>query len=153
MKICFIVPGEPVAKARARVFYNKNANRVMAYTPKKTATYEQFIRLVACDHIQLPFLGPLILNIKVYRSIPKSFSRKLNTMAEAGEVRPTTRPDADNYLKSIADGLLDIAYRDDSQIVSVSVHKFYSSQPRTEIEIEEIKQTDEIFLVDTGGKK
>jgi Holliday junction resolvase RusA-like endonuclease len=115
----------------------------MAYTPKKTATYEQFIKLVACDYIRAPFLGPLVLNIRVYRSIPKSFSRKLNTMAEAGEIRPTTRPDCDNFLKSALDGMNGVAFRDDSQIVSVAVHKFYSSEPRTEIEIEEIRQGDQ----------
>lgn len=129
----FSVPGEPVAKARARVFYNKNARRVMAYTPNKTATYEQFIKLVAMDHFKAPILGPVYLEIKIYRSIPKSFSNILTTMAEAGDIRPTTRPDCDNYLKSCLDGLVGIAFKDDSQVVSLYVHKYYSSTPRTDI--------------------
>lgn len=138
MKICFEVPGEPVAKARARVFFNKRANRVMSMTPTKTATYEQFIKLVAADHFPAPIPGPLVMTVRVYRSIPKSLSRKLIEQAEAGIIRPTTRPDSDNYLKGCLDALNGIAFRDDSQVVSVHVHKFYSGVPRTEIEVEEL---------------
>jgi Holliday junction resolvase RusA-like endonuclease len=138
MKISFTVPGEPVAKARARVFFNKRAGRVMSMTPTKTASYENYIKLIATDHFPSPIMGPLVMSIRVFRSMPKSLSKKLNEQAEAGQIRPTTRPDADNYLKSCLDALNGIAYRDDSQIVSVRVDKFYSTKPRTEIEIETI---------------
>ena len=138
MKTSFIVPGEPIAKARARVFFNKRAGRVMSMTPTKTASYENYIKLIAADHFQGPILGPVVMNISVFRAIPKSMSKKLLAEAEAGNVRPATRPDTDNYLKTCLDALNGVAFRDDSQVVSVHVHKFYSSIPRTEIEVEEL---------------
>ena len=139
MKITsFTVPGEPVAKARARVFFNKRANRVMSMTPTKTATYEQFIKLIAADFFPAPATGPVIMSIRVFRGTPKSLSKKLHEQAEAGTLRPTTRPDVDNYLKSCMDALNGISFRDDSQVIGVHVDKFYSANPRTEIDVEEL---------------
>ena len=58
---------------------------------------------------------------------------------EAGEIRPIKRPDWDNIGKLITDALINnLAYHDDSQIVSCTVEKYYSEQPRVEVEIEEI---------------
>lgn len=139
MKISFLIPGEPIAKARARVFFNKKANRVMAYTPTKTASFENFIKLiVATEWPRPPILGPIIMTIRIFKSMPKSLLKKKINQAENGDIRPVTRPDCDNYLKSISDALNNLVYKDDSQIISVHVHKFYSCIPRTEIEIEEM---------------
>lgn len=139
MKISFTVPGEPVAKARARVFVNKKTGRAMAYTPTKTASFENFIKLVAADsYSHPPMAGPVVLSIRVFKATPKSFPKKKINQAENGDVRPTTKPDCDNYLKSVSDALNNLIYKDDSQIISVHVHKFYSSFPRTEIEVEEV---------------
>jgi Holliday junction resolvase RusA-like endonuclease len=137
-----VIPGEPVSKARARVFFNKKANRIMAITPTKTASYEQYIKLLAADYFTAPSLEPIVMTVRVYRGIPKSLSKKLIPEAEAGRIRPSSRPDADNYLKSCLDALNGIAFKDDSQVVSVHVHKFYSSTPRTEIEISELNDPE-----------
>lgn len=139
MKISFSIPGEPIAKARARVFFNKRANKVMAFTPTKTASFENFVKLIAADEWPRPPMpGPIVMTIRIYKSTPKGFSKKKVNQAENGDIRPITRPDCDNYLKSISDALNNLVYKDDSQIISVHVHKFYSALPRTEIEIEEI---------------
>ena len=36
---------------------------------------------------------------------PQSWSKKKQKMALSGEVKPTTSPDIDNYLKSVLDGM------------------------------------------------
>ena len=46
------------------------------------------------------------------------------------KMRPTKKPDLDNCLKAITDALNGFAYKDDSQIVSIAVSKFYSDDPR-----------------------
>jgi Holliday junction resolvase RusA-like endonuclease len=51
---------------------------------------------------------------------------------------PVTRPDADNYLKGILDGLNGIAWEDDAQIVSISVTKIYHDTPGVHLSISEI---------------
>ena len=144
MKISFTVPGEPIAKARARVFFNKHLGRAMAYTPSKTASYENYIKLIASQEWpREPLTCPIVLTVRVYRSIPKSISKKKVSLAELGHIRPTTKPDCDNYLKSIFDALNNMVFKDDSQIISAHVHKFYSAYPRTEIEVEGIEEEKE----------
>ncbi len=53
----------------------------------------------------------------------------------AGLIRPVKKPDADNIIKVVADSLNQAAYRDDADIVTVSLVKYYSQQPRLEVEI------------------
>ena len=52
-----------------------------------------------------------------------------------GKIRPTKKPDADNIMKAVADALNGIAYKDDSQIVNVTIAKWYSDTPRVEVAI------------------
>lgn len=49
-------------------------------------------------------------------------------------------------MKVIADSLNQVAYRDDVQIVDCQCRKFYSEQPRVEITIKDITESN-------GGKK
>lgn len=83
---------------------------------------------------------PLLLEIKAYFKIPTSASKKRKALMEDGKIRPTKKPDIDNVFKAIADSLNGIAYKDDSQIISGTVSKFYSEQPRVEVTIKEINE-------------
>nr|WP_082786584.1 RusA family crossover junction endodeoxyribonuclease [Sporosarcina psychrophila] len=49
---------------------------------------------------------------------------------KSGELRPTTKPDVDNYVKAIKDGLIKVIWQDDSQVVDLKVRKFYSLSPK-----------------------
>ncbi|CZR99762.1 Endodeoxyribonuclease RusA [Clostridioides difficile] len=55
-----------------------------------------------------------------------------------GLIRPNKKPDLDNIIKSVADSLNGIAYKDDSQIVEVVSKKYYSDRPRVEVELEDV---------------
>jgi Holliday junction resolvase RusA-like endonuclease len=130
----FTVYGEPVAQGRPR-FTTINGH-VKAYDPAKSRDYKQYVKLVASDHKPEKLLeGAIALHLNIYRSIPKSFSKKKQKQAEDGELRPTTKPDVDNFLKAIKDAMKGIIWRDDSQVVSVIVNKWYSENPRVEITI------------------
>ena len=61
--------------------------------------------------------------------------KKKIELMEKGEIRPTIKPDLDNCVKIVADSLNGIAYKDDSQIVSVVADKYYSDTPRLELRI------------------
>jgi len=111
----------------------------MAYDPKKSRDYKDYVRLAASEHAPAKLLDEaLALEIKVFRPIPKSFSKKKAADAESGLIRPTTKPDADNYLKGIKDALKNVIWTDDSQIVDVHVSKWYGQRPRVEITIKPI---------------
>ncbi len=127
------IPGEPVAKARPRVTGH------VTYTPGKTKNYETLVKeLYFVKHKQTLLEGELKINIKAYFKIPKSTSKKKKAEMNSGKIRPTKRPDIDNVIKSITDALNGVAYDDDSQIVSVVAEKYWSEEPRVEIELGKI---------------
>jgi len=127
------VPGEPTAKGRPQ-FFNGHA-----VTPKKTLNYETLIKeLFIINNPGFKLIqGPLEASIIAYFTIPKSFSKAKTKEALQGQLRPTKKPDADNIAKAILDALNGLAYDDDSHIVRLTVDKFYSDQPRVEVEIKE----------------
>ena len=132
--IKFVVFGEPVAKGRPR-FYQRG-NFVGTYTPDKTRSAEEVFLLSAIPYKpKTPFSCALSIDVGIYRPIPKSFSKSKAERAEQRIIRPTTKPDTDNYLKLICDALNKVFWNDDSQIVDICVSKFYSEIPRIKIEI------------------
>lgn len=58
--------------------------------------------------------------------IPKSWTRVKKADAAAGKLAPG-KPDIDNILKVVLDGLNGIAYEDDKQVVLVQCRKTYST--------------------------
>lgn len=55
----------------------------------------------------------------------------------SGEIKPTKRPDADNILKIVQDGLNGVAYPDDKSITDSRVVKRYGTEERVEVYIGE----------------
>ena len=76
--------------------------------------------------------------IEVYKKMPKSFSKIKKQRAIAGEIRPLTRGDVDNYSKGILDALNGVVYPDDKQIVELTVKKFYSETDFVKVRIKEV---------------
>lgn len=134
MQIKFTVPGEPQGKARPR-FSRQNGR---TYTPDKTVLYENLIRteyLRQCPGLRFADKEQLVMHIRAYYSIPVSASKVRQAAMAEGLIRPVKKPDADNIIKVVADALNKVAYRDDADLVQVGLEKFYSRQPRLEIEI------------------
>ena len=128
----FTIPGEPVGKGRPR--FVRATGRT--FTPAKTATYENLIAVTFEQNFPdfEPFDCPVEVYMTAYFSIPKSLSKKKHKMAEDQLIRPTKKPDTDNIAK-VKDALNGIAWKDDSQVVTEHIYKFYSDRPRLEIEI------------------
>ena len=129
----FTIHGPPVGKARARV------TRWGAYTPEKTINYENLVKSIYAYEIKGPVhTGPLKMRIEAYFEIPKAFSKVKRSEAEKGALMPTKKPDIDNIAKIICDSLNNIAYQDDTQVVELTVIKRFATDPRVEVEIEQI---------------
>lgn len=132
--ITLVIPGKVQAKQRARV------TKKSSYTPKETVEYENHVkRHGIVQYGRHPLDGALIVVITVTRPLLKSWSKKKKEDALAGKFRPTTRPDVDNYAKSILDALNGITWKDDSQIVSLTINKRYGEVEGAIIEIEEYR--------------
>lgn len=137
--IDFTVLGEPVAQARPRA--TTINGHVRMYDPKKSKDFKHFVSLVASEYAPSSLLeGPLSLEVKVYKPLLKSFSKKKAAAAESGELRPVTKPDVDNYVKGVKDALKNIIWKDDSQVVELSISKWYSEKPRVEVKIKTLEE-------------
>lgn len=127
------IPGEPVAKGRPRM-----TKAGIAYTPAKTVNYEVLVKELFIISRQKMLEGELIAYIDAYFGIPKSTPKKKYPDMVNGQIRPTKRPDLDNIAKTVLDALNGLAYSDDSQVVSLTVDKYYSDNPRVEVTIKEV---------------
>ncbi len=141
----FIIPGNAVAKGRARTVMNRKTGMSFSYTPETTVNYENYVKMCYKNNCTY-FFGedPVGMLITVYKQIPKSTSKKKRVDMESGLIKPTTKPDIDNYYKLIADALNGVAYKDDSQIVAAFVTKFYAEEPFVHVTI---------FQDEIGGKE
>lgn len=103
----------PFPKERPRLCRNR-----LVYTPKKTADYEKLIayewkkkykNLILKGAVKLD----LVFVFKKAKSCKKTFH--------------TQRPDIDNLLKSVLDGLNKVAFVDDCQVVELNSKKLFAS--------------------------
>ncbi len=141
----FIVPGPPVGKGRPKMTviakkaptsnpqnsYNGKPYSVKTYTPAKTAQYEQLVKYSFLEQTKqtTPIDGYIKLDIVARFGIPKSTTKKNRALMLSGEIRPAKIPDIDNITKAILDGLNKVLYKDDKQVIELSVKKEYSEDP------------------------
>lgn len=127
----------PTAQMRAR--HSARGGFSRTYKAGKQVDNEETIKaLLAKYQPETPLNGPLLLGVKAYMPIPKSFSKVKTAAALSGELRPTTKPDLDNLLKNIKDCLTAMRFWDDDKLVVgylPETGKYYADKPRWEIEI------------------
>ena len=129
MTFTFDIVGEPQGKGRPR--FSTRGGFVKTYTPDKTASYENFVKLCYLNKYKGKKLdGEIIAEIIAYFSIPKSFSKKKISEAIEGKIKPTKKPDTDNIAKTILDSLNGIAFEDDKQVVALLVKKLYGEEAK-----------------------
>jgi len=138
-EISFIVYGEPKAQGRPR--FKRRGNSVQTYDDPKSNEYKDTVYSVAVQNKPPELLqGPLSVVIVCLRSMTAAIlkSARKTTLAEAGKIFPLTKPDVDNYAKGVKDALKGVIWRDDSQVVELTVIKRYSETPRVEITVREL---------------
>lgn len=129
MTVKFEIPGEPVAQGRPRVSTINGSPRL--YDAPKSASYKGVVALFAKHAMRGrdPIDSAVRMEITVLKTVPRSWSKKKTAAALSGEVKPTTRPDVDNYTKAILDGINGIVFIDDCQVTHLTVSKQYAQQP------------------------
>ncbi len=132
MKI--VIPLNPAGQMRPRF-----TRAGIIYKHKKQRIKESMLIEHLIPHQpERPIEGPVELHVKAFLPIPSSWSKKKQRQARDGEILPTVKPDADNIFKNISDCMDKVFFKDDKQICFLSVHKYYSINPRWEIELNEI---------------
>lgn len=134
----FIVEGNPQGKARPR-FSQKSGT---VYTPAKTVRYERLIRKAFLDAggNAIPSDCYVGITVDAYFQIPKSYTKGKRLACQHNINRPDKKPDIDNILKIVLDGLNGVAYADDKQVIEVRCRKFYSvSSGYLKVSVSEVK--------------
>ena len=126
----FKIEGQPQGKGRPR--FTKTGH---AFTPQATRDYESLIAEEYRAAKGEMFDGYVRVNIKAYYKIPKATTKEKRGMIERGLLKPAVKPDIDNVVKAILDGLNGIAYHDDNQVVYVDGEKFYADEPCVIVEV------------------
>lgn len=137
--INFVVEGDPIGKGRPRV--TRQGNFTHTYTPAKTKNYEKLIQNTFLSKYTFNDIlhGAIEANIIAYFPIPQSLSKKKQNELLYNYEKHTKKPDIDNVVKTIFDGLNNLAFEDDSNIIKLTAEKLYSNNPRVEIHLKECK--------------
>ena len=118
-RIKIVIPSEPIPAARPRFGGH-------VYQPKRNREYRAVVQQAARSAMgnRPPLQGEVTAVIKLYR-----------------RYQPTTRNygDVDNHLKALFDGMNQIVFADDAQVVRIVAEKFMDREnPRAEIELENV---------------
>ena len=130
--VTIVIGGEPVAKGRPRM-----TRKGFVYTPSATRKYEAHGRFAAqvAMNGRPPFAVPCRVDITIDLPVSASWSGKRRDAALRGEIKPTVRPDVDNYTKSAMDAINNIVVSDDSLVVDLVVTKKYAAVPQLAIRV------------------
>lgn len=111
----FFIFGSPVPQGRPR--FARVGTFVKTYDPKESRSWKETVKWQAISNGGRIIEGPLslILHFKLPR--PKSLPKKIK--------HHTKKPDVDNLVKGVKDGLKGVCYMDDSQVCRLAATKSY----------------------------
>lgn len=135
--VTYMVYGEAVGKGRPR--FARRGNFTSTYTPQKTKTYEDEIKMMASAAMgsSEPLETPITVAIYISIGIPASFSKKRYKDALENIEKPMKKPDIDNIAKCFLDAMNGIIYLDDKQVVNLHVKKVYAETPCVQVMVSE----------------
>ena len=121
--------------SRGKRFYNAKASRygevkqLIKEKLKDDSSFKELQSLLKDDSLEY-FLE---LECTYFIKIPKNDSKKIKEKKLSGILRPTIRPDLDNYDKFINDVFHDVFFDDDKRIVKSCSEKRYAEEYRTDV--------------------
>ena len=132
LNVSFFVPGRPQGKGRPRF---TQAGHV--YTPKETVAYQgqiaaKYWEALNRGHETLTAEAKAAyveIDIQARFPVPVTDSKTVQLQKLSGRERPKAKPDLDNIAKAVLDALNDFAYRDDAQVIKLTVEKTFATQP------------------------
>lgn len=137
MRYQFNIQEKAIGKQRPR--YSARTHKM--YTPTATRSFEEKVRWAFTSKYNIETelsTKPISAIIKVYYKPATSLSdKKKNSLYGQPCVK---KPDTDNIAKAILDSLNGLAYKDDSQVTSLIVDKYYGKENLIEVDLEEINE-------------
>jgi Holliday junction resolvase RusA-like endonuclease len=138
IQIMFTIYGEPVPKGRPR--FSTRGKFPVAYTPEKTKNYESEVAMMAKAAMGAsePLEGALEAFIYVTFAVPASYSKKRTEACLSGQEKHTKKPDMDNVVKYVIDGMDKIVFENDSQFTSIHATKVYGEVAKVEVLVKQV---------------
>lgn len=108
-----------------------------AYKDKKQKMAETCMAAMLMPHVPpAPAQGPVDIEIMAYLPVPKSWSKKKQAAALAGDLRPDKKPDIDNLVKNLFDVMTQMQFwQDDVQVCDLWITKRYAERPRWDVRL------------------
>jgi Holliday junction resolvase RusA-like endonuclease len=132
----YVVEGTPVGKGRPK--FARRGKFVSTYTPTKTRTYEDTIKVAARQAMTIePLQTPVTVFVYISVPIPASYSKKRKEACLSGFEKPMKKPDVDNVSKCFLDAMNGIVYVDDVQVISLHMTKVYNTVGMVEVMVRE----------------
>src|SRR5699024_11717686 len=117
--------------------------------PPNSKAYKQMVSAKVRSYMKIngiqTITEPIAVHLNFYFTPPKSYSKKRIRAIEAKEELFTKKPDIDNLVKSVTDGMNGIMYEDDSQIVGLTAGKHYSHEDYVDVKVEIIDNGAEYY--------
>lgn len=130
--ITFVIHGKPFGKQRPK--FSRKFGR--AYTPAETVRFETHVAQVAAENFPAPITGPVRITVRAEFEPAASWSKRKK--AELLGRAHVQKPDLDNIVKAISDGLNRVAFADDSQIAEMVIQKRWGVEAKTIVMVEAI---------------
>lgn len=129
-----IIIVDGMAKGKQRPRFSRKTHTV--YTPSATTDFEKRVKQAWLDgYGDLKAHGEVMVSMQFYYPVPKSDSKKVRKAKLDEEIAPTIKPDIDNLIKSVLDGLNGVAFGDDKQVTSITAAKLYSEKAHTIVSV------------------
>lgn len=137
----FFIPGPPFGKARPR------RGKYSTYDPSCNKEYEAKVKAAYLEARGMvdPSNTPIILMVKAFYPIPETAKRKRKPDKIIEGDICMMKPDVDNILKSVMDGLNNVAYFDDRQVYDVRCTRTYSDNPGIEVTLITVGGNDDVL--------
>lgn len=139
-EVRFEIAGDAVAQARPR--FAVHGGHAVAFDKKESREYKAYVKMLAVKAMggQPPIAeSGVSVELVVIKRVPKTFSKRKRLEAvEGGAIRPLTKPDVDNVAKAILDAFKGVVWMDDSQVVDLSISKWYGESPCTRVAVKEV---------------
>ena len=146
--INFIIDGKPVPQGRPRAV--RMGSGVRMYDPPKSKAYKQMVAAKVRSYMKIngiqTITEPIAVHLNFYFTPPKSCSKKRIRAIEAKEELFTKKPDLDNLAKSILDSCNNLLFKDDSQIVGLTIEKDYGHEDYVDVKVQIIDNGAEYYV-------
>lgn len=127
MTVEFDLNCKPMGKIRPRF------GKGHTYNDERNSIYETLVKRAYIESGGIKFDGEVSVMIEAYFQIPKSMSKKDRILVDEDQKKPLVKPDIDNIIKIILDGLNGAAYDDDKQVTCVGGTKRYAFRPKIHV--------------------